>query len=323
MEHYEFDKYACCIDTVNDTLDKYGVAIIPSIIGEDECLKMRDGMWSSIEKITENFDVPMKRDDVSSWQSYPKLFPLHSMLIQRFGLTSAQYYWDLRQNESICDVFAKIWDVKRNDLLVSFDGISLHLAPEKTGRGWFSGTNWLHTDLSPMRDEKCIQSFLTANEIRAGDATLAFLEGSHIHHPKLHSVLGVNEKDDWYKLTKEQTVYFTNELDCPRKCIKCPAGSLVLWASSTVHSGMEPLKSRPIENERCIIYLCYTERSRASAANLKKKIKAFEEKRTTSHWPHRPKLFPVHPRTYGAQEPNVVELPDPVLNDLGRRLVGY
>ncbi len=111
--------------------------------------------------------------------------------------------------------------------------------------------------------------------------------------------------------------------DCEQKCIKCPAGSLVFWYSTLPHSGKEPLKERKIENERCIVYLCYTPRIYATQANLKKKVKAFEKLRSTSHWSHKPKLFPVNPRTYGAILPKIEPIDPPLLNELGKRLAGY
>jgi hypothetical protein len=56
---------------------------------------------------------------------------------------------------------------------------------------------------------------------------------------------------------------------------------------------------------------------------MKKKREAFDEMRMTSHWPHKIKLFPKMPRTYGAEVKPVVDLEKPVLNELGRKLAGF
>ena len=67
-----------------------------------------------------------------------------------------------------------------------------------------------------------------------------------------------------------------------------------------------------------------TPRNLATQSNLNKKRKAFENKRLTSHWPHKIKLFPKKPQTYGNPLPqNLQAFPDPILTNLGRKLAGF
>jgi hypothetical protein len=54
-------------------------------------------------------------------------------------------------------------------------------------------------------------------------------------------------------------------------------------------------------------------RDKASKANIDKKIKAFDNLRTTTHWANRTKLFSKMPRTYGGPIPNVKQINPPVL----------
>ena len=56
---------------------------------------------------------------------------------------------------------------------------------------------------------------------------------------------------------------------------------------------------------------------------LNKKINAWKTLRTTSHWPHKPKLFPLYPYTYGKPLPKIVQIARPQINDLAYRLIGY
>ena len=56
---------------------------------------------------------------------------------------------------------------------------------------------------------------------------------------------------------------------------------------------------------------------------IEKRIKAFEELRTTTHWANNIKLFPKNQRTYGRELPNVVQVEKPTLTKLGLSLVGY
>ena len=42
---YEYEKYATDLEGLKSTLDKYGVAIIPSVLDEKECNNMVSGIW--------------------------------------------------------------------------------------------------------------------------------------------------------------------------------------------------------------------------------------------------------------------------------------
>ena len=56
---------------------------------------------------------------------------------------------------------------------------------------------------------------------------------------------------------------------------------------------------------------------------LKKKQKAFQNLRMTTHWPEKSNLFPINPRTYGGPLPNVKNIEKPKLNDIGKKLAGF
>jgi hypothetical protein len=55
---------------------------------------------------------------------------------------------------------------------------------------------------------------------------------------------------------------------------------------------------------------------------LKKRIKYFEDRRTTNHWPNKIKVFPKTPRTFGGPVPTV-EKDTLIVTPLMKRLVGY
>jgi hypothetical protein len=40
---YEFEKYACTKETLKETLDMYGVAVIPNVLDTEEC----QAKWST------------------------------------------------------------------------------------------------------------------------------------------------------------------------------------------------------------------------------------------------------------------------------------
>ena len=324
MNLYEQDRYVTTVQNVRNTLNQYGVAIIPNVLNNQECEEMKSGMWDYLEHITTDFDTPINRNNPVSWKELKQLYPKHSMLLQQWGIGHAQFIWNLRQNQKLTNIFSNIWGVPANDLVVSFDGASFHMPPETTGNGWYKGKSWLHSDQCFLRNDlECIQSWVTAYDVNQGDATLAFLEGSHRLHRDFKDHFQITVKDDWFLLANEDQYNFYVNRGCEPHCIKCPKGSIVLWDSRTIHCGQEAMKERPVPNQRCVAYLCYLPRINVSQKNLQKKIKAFEELRTTNHWPNKPKLFALKPHTYGAPLPPIRNINPPIINALGRRLVGY
>lgn len=320
---YEYEKYITTVQNLKETLEQYGVAIIPGVLNDDECNQMVEGMWDTLSHWTELWDQPIDIDDQSSWRNIKDLFPKHSMLIQQYGLGQAQFIWNLRQNPKCIEPFATLWNCQPSDLLVSFDAASFHMPPEVTKIGWHRKT-WFHTDQSYTRNNfECIQSWVTAFDVNENDATLAFYEGSHKFHGQFAEEFNIQDKADWTKLNDEEHIEFYKQKGCLEKYIRCPKGSMVFWDSRTIHCGVEPRKGRVIPNFRCVVYLCYMPRSLSTETQIKKKIKAFEEMRMTSHWPCKIKLFPKMPRTYGAELKEIVELDNPLVNELGRRLIGY
>lgn len=319
---YEGEKYHTTPEGIKETVEKYGVAIVPSVLNEGEISLMRNGMWDYLEHVTQNFEKPISRDDSKTWVEYLKLYPKHSMLLQQYGVGQSQFVWDVRQNEKVVDIFSKIWERPKEDLLVSFDGASFHFPPEETNRGWYRNT-WYHTDQSYLRpDFECIQSWVTAYDVDPGDATLAFMESSNIYHEEFAKKFEIKDKSDWYKHTREEQRFYEDK-GCEEKRVTCKAGSMVFWDSRTIHCGTEAVKKRDEKKLRNVVYICMTPRDRATEANLKKKRTAFENLRMTTHTPHKPKLFPVNPRTYGGPLPNVTQVPKPNLTSLGKRLAGY
>lgn len=323
----DYRSFVTTVANLRATLDQHGVAVVEGVLTDAECTAMVDGAWQFFEQITRAWAHPIRRNDEDSWRGFFRLYPMHSMLVQHWGIGHAQYLWELRQNPQVVAIFASLYGVAAKDLLVSFDGASFHLPHENTGRGAFRGNTWFHTDQrlsdsTPM----CVQSWVTGLDVRPGDATLTVLRGSHAHHAEFATLFHHDHiKEDWYKLASQAELdWFVHTKGCERVSITCPAGSLVLWDSRTMHAGQESMTWRAQPSFRIIGYLCYVPRTRATAAQLKKKRAAYEARRTTSHWPERVKLFGKNPRTYGAELPAPMSEADaPVLTDLGRRLAGY
>lgn len=318
-------KYETTIDNVKDTLVKYGVAVIPDILSTKQIKQMKSNMWKMLNELTINMDNPITKNNESSWRSFYDLMPLHSMLVQHWGVGHSELVWAIRQNKNVCEVFEKIWDTDKNDLLVSFDGVSIHFPPEITGRGWYRKNDWLHVDQSYNRNDfECVQGFVSGFDINEGDATFTFLEKSHLYHKDFKKKFSKKDfKGDWYRLESDKEYDFYLKKGCKRANMTCSAGSIVLWDSRLVHCGKEAERNREEQNMRLVVYVCMTPREYSTESQLRKKRDAFNNKRMTTHNPHKIKLFSLMPRSYGKELPNVGKLSEPNISDLGRRLAGF
>ena len=98
---------------------------------------------------------------------------------------------------------------------------------------------------------------------------------------------------------------------------------MVFWDSRTIHCGRESLKNREkARMARGNLFMLYAKKS-GNAKNNYKKRKAFNDLRMTTHWPTKSKLFAKNPRTYGAELPEICQIPSPTLTQLGKKLAGF
>ena len=320
----EYKSYYCELENVQEQLNKDGVAVIKNILNENECNEYVNKAWKNFNTLTSKMKKPIRQDKSESWKTFYELYPLHSMLLQHWGVGQWDFLWDIRCNKNVIDVFAKIWNCENNDLLTSFDGFSFHFPPEQTGRGWYRGNDWLHTDQSSEKKELyTVQGFVTLYDINKYDASLCIFEGSHKSHEDFFKDHNLTIKKDWFRLEKGLQYEYLKNKGHEQKCVLAEKGSIILWDSRLFHQGIEPQKERTEPNTRLIIYTCMTNRNRARPCDLKKKQKAFNEQRMTTHCPHRPILFSKTPRTYGNELPKITMLPKIELNEIGKRLAGF
>jgi len=310
-------------------LEEYGVAIVPSVLGPQECATLKAKGWDFFEQVTAGMARPVDRNDPSTWNTLLDLYPSHGMLFQHWGIGQSEFVWYARQHPAIVEVFAKMWKVRSEELLVSFDGASFQAPPDREDnptphRGWGSPAHWLHSDQSLKRPgRECIQGWVTAEEVGPGDATLAVMDKSHKYHAELAKKFpSLVDSKDWVRYDEEAVAFFRAR-GCEDVRIECPPGSVVLWDSRTAHYGAAPVRGREDPKFRVVAYVCYLPRAKATPKAVKRKREIFEEGRTTSHWPNRPKLFGKLPRTYGRAVPAVRRAAAPQLTPLGRKLAGF
>ncbi len=311
------NKYFCTKDTLRETIEKYGIAIIPNVIDKKECMDMYNGAWNFFEHVSYNWKCRVNRYNESTWTNFNQFYPSASMLFQHFNIGHSQHSWNLRQNPKIVDIFANFWGLSKNDLLVSFDGMSFLPPPEITDIGW-ENKPWFHMDQRLSKPNfDGIQGWITAFDVDEGDATLAFFANSHLYTEEFSKQFPEKDKEnDWVLLSKEEVEFY--ESRCKIDTIKCPAGSLVIWDSRLVHYGKCPSRTRKYPKFRCINYLSYSPKSTVEDEQVYiDKLYGLENLLTSNHYANRAGFF----KTYD----NLIEynkIDSPQLTELGRSLAG-
>lgn len=279
-----------------EQLDELGYCVVPGILAADECDSALANLHAYLAHAGVDIITPNRA----------KNYPNTHGIIQHLEIGHCRAVWDVRTNERVQDVFAQIYGT--NDLLVSFDGACIMQPWHRFGTG-----SWLHMDQAPkFTARRCIQGYVNLTD-SSTDSTgsLMVLPGSHrkfgAFFQRFPEMRFVAQKDgkkkargDWVKLESDAQWQF---FEAEKTRVHGPKGSLVLWDSRTVHQNIPPLCTNGPAQQRAVVYTCFQPRSFISESNLRKKQKAFDEYRMTTHWPASTvKLFQMKPRTYGAED---------------------
>ena len=242
-----------------------------------------------------------------NWQ---KTIPTHDKmheLIDQHGIYKfhevghQEHAWYIRTKPQIIDIYKKLWDT--NEVIVSFDG-SCYISKENNKKDAI----WTHTDEDPnSKGVHCYQGFvsLTDNQER----TLVVYEGSHNYHEQYFEERNIESSKKWQLIDNDKL----EELSESKKILEVPAGALVLWDSRIFHQNQY---GKPSSEERIVQYVCYLPKSHQKNTNAQKtkRLKYFEERRTTSHWPCPIKVNDIQPQTYGDKSReinyNLLQKPD-------------
>jgi hypothetical protein len=217
----------------------------------------------------------------------------------------------------IVKIFSRLYNVKPEDLLVSFDGMSCYLPIWENSVDEI--TPYFHIDQSFLKKGfHCVQSWINGYDTNPGDSTLAFLEQSHKYFEELGENFDILSTSDYHNLSDVETDFLKHK-GCIESRVICPKGSLVLWDSRLAHCGLQPTIENP--SIRCAVYLCYQPREFSDEKQLKLKRRAFNSLRSTSHWPCKVWLFPQLPIMNNGEVIKNIE--PPILNDLGKKLAGF
>jgi ectoine hydroxylase-related dioxygenase (phytanoyl-CoA dioxygenase family) len=321
VSKYDIQYEARTHEEIQEKLEKYGICYVPDVLDDKERFDMISGTWDYFEHVTANQLIPISRSEPTTWTTFDIFFAGLGMMYNSWNVGHAQHLWDIRQNKKIIDIFVDLFDMHSyKNLLVSFDGMAFLLPPEETQHNWRKERDCnLHLDQRLCVTKRAgFQSFVTANDIEEGDATIQFLEGSHKYIKDFTDEFGEFTGGDWVVFQKDHLKFYREK--CSEVFLKCPAKSLVLWDSRLVHCGANPKRLRKNANTRCIAYISYAPKNLATNADISIKKQALEQMMTSNHYANRASYFPTHPH---GEDDSIKIINAPKLSKIGYSLVGY
>jgi len=259
-------------------LEKNGYAIIENVLSKEQIEQYKDLFYKWQKTIPNHDDYHRKCSPHGIYKFY------------EVGHT--RFAWLIRINPKIQKIFKTVWDC--DDLVVSFDGCC-YISPNDKRKNKI----WTHTDQAPSKKGlQCYQGWvsLTDNEER----TLVVYEGSHKLHENYFKEKNLSHNKNWNLIDLE----YLYRIKHTRKALKVKAGSLVLWDSRCFHQNQYGNFKSFKPEERIVQYICYLPKNhkKNTKAMQKKRLKYFNERRTTSHWPCPIKVNSKQPRTYGNKD---------------------
>lgn len=252
-------------------LQDNGFTVVQSVLTEQEVNYFAGCLWQYLES---KYNITQ---DPLDWKR--SLSPDYAYGVLNHSIGHENFMWQARTHNNVMAIFAKIWNIAEEDLLVSFDGcnVAVPRLPEEARPAW------PHVDQTKP-GFGCVQGFLALTDSEAELAGGTYvIPKSHKKHDFLFSANG-----EFYGTASRTKMFSSEEVakffsDSPAIKVRCKKGDFVLWDSRLVHWGQEPIIPQGI---RLGLYICMTPRSFASPEELEKKRKAFLSGAMTAHLPH-------------------------------------
>ncbi|NDH09833.1 MAG: hypothetical protein EBY16_09560 [Gammaproteobacteria bacterium] len=270
--------------------------------------------YAIIENVISSEQVATAKQYFSEWlTANPELKAKHKRIdphgIFKYGEAGHQRHaWYLKTLAEVQQPFRVLWGTR--ELTTGFDG-SCWISSDYSGKDKI----WTHTDQAPdTKGLACVQGFmtLTSNEER----TLVVYAGSHLLHECYMKEKKLTGKKNWQLIEHE----YLARIASTKRVLKVSAGSLVLWDSRTFHQNQYGKAGE----ERIVQYVCFLPKAHKSNSKSEqaKRVKYYEERRTTSHWPYPLSVNGLQPRTYGDNTLLIdyAQLHRPQLDDLDAKI---
>ena len=215
--------------------------------------------------------------------------PPHGVM-NHYNVGHLNHVWQIRIHDGVRTPFEKIW--KTTDLAVSFDGFGY--IPADLNR---KDRMWLHFDQAPKnRGFKCVQGMVALTDNEIGGRVFSCVPKSHLGFSTYFMKKPpANPSKAFQKLESLEDFNLSTGFDHEIVQVPLCRGQMLLWDSRLAHQNNYGESG----SERLVQYVSYLPRSGMSKSDGQKRLRAFQEKRTTSHWAYPVRMNGLQPQTYG------------------------
>lgn len=279
--------------------------IITDIIPKQECDHIMDEILSVFTSLGSDLDL----NDPNTWNNYNLPVQTRPGLFQSL-VPNLPIIWKTRTKSHLVDIFRNCYKNLRDDLpndfklISSNDGINIKHSEAKPFHDNSKDLekDWAHIDQTDS--DKIFQCFQGQLVLTNTTASFRCTPESHKYYHFIRDKYAKKgDKSNWLKFTEEERKwlkdFFTKKNIDYQIPIVAPAGSLIIWSSTTIHSAKLQDKAVKTTNEdkwlgwRGIIYVSYRPRCDFKRNEIAKKKKVIEENRVLNHWGN--KTFPLMP----------------------------
>eukprot|EP00056_Hartaetosiga_gracilis_P020916 m.21913 g.21913 ORF g.21913 m.21913 type:complete len:443 (-) comp8774_c0_seq1:87-1415(-) len=294
-------------------LKEDGVVVVKNVFSSEEAQEKVRGIMGHLHTMCDKLDP----DDMSTWitDNLPggPRFGMYQSLVGNLPAI-----WDLRTDDRVKKVFKEAYSGLREKEIDSFftsiDGMTLR-PPVKPFHVDDEKKDWAHLDQTSYINDpyNCIQ----------GQIVLSNTSAAFRCSPKSHLLLKTFLKHEkvkensanWHKFPHKSYSYLRKKVEeiggAFQIPIHAPAGSMILWLSSVVHSAKIQSEEAPIDTSdpysgwRCVVYDCLRPKAEALKGHSDRLQRCLRENRMTNHWGRR--MFSV--KMFRRKDPaNILEL---------------
>eukprot|EP01062_Namystynia_karyoxenos_P004251 TRINITY_DN114_c1_g1_i1.p1 TRINITY_DN114_c1_g1~~TRINITY_DN114_c1_g1_i1.p1 ORF type:complete len:445 (+),score=124.00 TRINITY_DN114_c1_g1_i1:72-1337(+) len=260
-------------------LDEHGVCIVTGVLSADECRLMQQLWHADLQQVVDEQSAehgPQEvteacrrfRGDLLAWPESNTA----AIGSGRRGLPHGAFAWAARLHPSVRRVFASVFNTSPQELITGSDCIFWDTAPAGPAA---DDEEWLHCDQNSATGENwhMVQGVLYVWPSEGSDrSTTVIWPGSH--KPQVFDRLmrdpcavakGASADPHYVQINHTADRELLERAVAGARRVPCPAGSLLLWNSRTVHQGWRG-------GPRLAMPICWEPRERRDADTLRRKL---------------------------------------------------